>query len=194
MERPSGQSLKINVFIEGSDGMALNAARVTLLDPSGSSMLLPFSAQTASYAGSIAQSLGGTYSISARSAVSDTPKSLDIPFVSLESEPSIVELADAAGSSALSGQTLSSAAAIALSWTPVEGATAYLLRIARNGNLVYSRSIPESQAIIPAGTLLSASYSVKVEAQAIYGDPLLESAQYFSVCAIEGPSFPFQVQ
>ena len=187
-----GNPVEIRVFLEGSDGRSLDCANVIAIDPKGTSLLMEYEGDRASYVGSIYAPPGGSYRLEARSRAGDC--SISVPFIALTSRPSILTIADSSGNSAMAGQALASGAAIAVSWNSVVGSTAYLVRVLGSGSVVYQRSCAEPGVTIPADTLAAGSFTVSVEAQAIAGDPLFGISSYYSASSAKSASVAFTVQ
>ncbi len=187
----SGQS--VEVFVEGTTGMALDGANVCLTGPDGAVSSLSFSAQSASYTAQLGPGLSGSYRISMVSAVYPEEMILNCQFSALSARPALTLLSDAAGASALSGQSLSAARTISLSWAALPEASAYLVTVYAAGAIVYSASTSGTECLIPSGSLSPGAHSLCIQAQALHGDPYLRDDDYSSICVADSPSYAFAV-
>jgi hypothetical protein len=188
-----GGALDIRVIAEGPEGDSLDAASVVLVTPGGSSILLSYDTASAAYSTSLYGPESGAYTVSALSAACDNEMTLTIPFLALTTLPSVSGIADAEGNSAFSGESLTAGSDIAMSWLGVTGATAYLVRVHSNAGIVLSRSVSTPSLIIGAGALDAGSYSLSVQAQAVAGDPLLRTSDFYAASGATSASIAFTV-
>jgi hypothetical protein len=194
LEQASGELLKIEVFLENQDGMALSGARVIVTCPSGTTLLVPFSSQTFSYVQKIESASSGDYVISALSGSPAEEQTMTVPFTALVESPDLNNLSDSAGASALEGDSLQGTLNIAATWDDVPGATVYLFSVIKAGVTCYAQSVPTATCVIPSSTLTAGTYFIRIEAQAIAGDQLLKSENYYSACGRGGTAFIFGIE
>jgi len=188
-----GYALDVGVALEGSDGRSLDAASVILRCPDSSVLLLDYDSDSCRYEGSISYPPSGTYRMTASSLGLDGDLALEIPFTALTSKPTIRDIQDSGGSSAISGDSLSADMPIAMSAAPVAGADRYRLSVYSGGGAAFSASSLQPTIVVPPTSLQPGSYSACVEARTISGDPLLKKEDFYSASASSSSLFAFNV-
>ena len=194
LEHRTGESLWLEVLLEGDGGTSLNAASVVLELPDASALLLDYDADSCRYCTSLSSPPSGIYILSASSRALAGLTELVIDFRPLVNKPLISDISDSLGASSGAGETLTGAEGILVQAEEISDAGVYRLTIYAELDAVYSVSSTGSQFLLPSETLGSGYYTAIVEAQSISGDPLLREENYYTVSSAQSSSFLFSVE
>ena len=194
----TSSNLSFNVVAEGSSGMSLNGAYVSIKTPENTLLPLTWSnnAQAYTYSTSGA-SLSGTYRVRVDSQIGGV-KEIEVPIIALRGNPEIIDITDGLGKSTKNYEKLQASTPILISWSEVDGASKYLLSLSQNGSLIKTYTSTSNTLIIPENTLtvntnLSQSLSISIIASSQVGDPFYQTNSYLSTSTRSSSVTSFQV-
>lgn len=193
LESLSSGNLNSKVYLEGSDGQAVNGALVYILTPANEINLLDFDYSIGCYTTTLGASQSGVYSITIESRAYDTVTQ-NIEYVSLGSQLNFTAIQDEIGADALKGDNIGLNRKIYISWDDVETASAFSIILTKPDGSSYTVSVTENSTLIDAEEISEeGNYSVYVNAQYISGDPFFEDSDYYAVNELKSSTFYFEV-
>lgn len=187
-----GDGVRCQVKVIGYDGNAISGAVVTALNPAKKTLELNY--EEGDYRGIFETPLSGEYYIFIKAVSDGEVQRIEktISHVAITEKPKIETLADASGTSALTGGSLDGDLDITVGWNKVKS-TVYCLTVNYDGFPVYSVNSKNAFGTIPAGTLSpNKNYSVSVTAQYLEGDPFLLDQDFASQSLYSGSSVFFR--
>jgi len=189
-----GSNVQVSVYLEGSDGNYLTGARVSVTNPANEVQILGFNETMGCYFGTFTDLLSGTYAVKIWSALLASPENFSIDHEVPDGAPTVSQCSDASGDNALTGQTLNANEAITLRWSTLDNVTAYSVQVNQNAIQAYASSADGGTITIPANILATGSYTIKLTAQWLAGDPYLLNTDTYSASQSQSSSFALTVQ
>lgn len=187
--------VQVSVYLEGMDGNYVSGARVLAINPAHQVQVLGFSNTAGCYYGIFNDLLSGPYTIEVYSSlVGPEGKEYVVEHKIPQGASTITQCSDASGNNTLIGQEVNAVQDISLRWTALDNASLYVLQINQGYLQAYSSSVLGNSLIIPANTLSPGSYTVKLSAQWLSGDPYLVSSDTYSVSQSQSSSFSLIVK
>jgi hypothetical protein len=190
----SGGMVEFTVQLEAGNGNAVTGANVIVRDIINRTQVLRFNAENHCYTGTM-ENLPGVvmYTVEINSAIIDKKISVNVPCIQFAAKPVINILRDEDGNSVLSGDNLNGAKTIQAAWTSCGEGAVYQVSIRTSLVSVYAKTTEDLTISIPENTLSAANYTISIQAQKIYGDPLYHDMNYCSVSSISSTDIGFNV-
>lgn len=191
----TGETLKVRVTLEGTDGQSLSGAMVGLTDPASAWQLVPFNVTQSAYLLEL-PALAGTYQVELDSTVAGR-KTLTFPVTLLSPAPELLLVRDGMGHDAKTFTALQASTPINVQWKASKGAARYLVEARQSGITLFSQTTTETSLTLPENLFTAAeggaSATLQITAEHQVGDQRFQSQNYFSASSLAGSSFTFQL-
>ena len=185
--------MKVRVRLEDSSGNVPTGARVLLETPAKAISWLYFDNDTNMYETTLTSPISGDYTVSVRSTLGNVESV--VPYVSLSFTPTVQTLQDAEGTTAGGTKALQSSLAISAAWEAIAGATAYQVSVMQGASTIVMVSTRGTSYMFPPRTFTSGkTYTLRVEAQYIVGDPYLRDKDYYAFSYVDSPDYYFTTE
>jgi len=184
-------NIQFNVYPENKYGMIANGASVGVIDSNNTFTSLPFNSTSQCFTDTV-DSTSSEFTIKVKSALSDEIVSVTVPHKKLEEKPVVTSFSDLSGNDMLAADKINSTEDVVLAWEDMGENVTYIITVMTSAVTVFVKSTNALTIEIPAGTLSpSTMYYLKITAQRIVGDPIFETADYYSVSEYVGSSISF---
>jgi hypothetical protein len=185
----------LTVYTENGKGDVVTGAIVLAATNTGSVSRIAFNPETYSYNTKTEIPSDGVFKFSVQSSLVEDKIKYSITHIPLKSAPCITIFRDAEGKSVLEGERVSASEDIQIAWDSVYSGTVYKVSIKTALLTIYSVSTKALQVTVPAAVLSqNKTYYAQIEAQYINGDPLFETADYYSVSVYDGANVSFTTE
>jgi hypothetical protein len=133
------------------------------------------------------------YTIYIESALLNNKIVVNVPYLQFQNKPAVTVLRDESGTSALSGTNINGKQGIQIAWSSSGINTVYQITIRRQLQIIYTVTTEDMTVTVPANTLASDAYLLRITAQRICGDPLFNEFNYYSVSTETSMDVAFNV-
>jgi len=184
----AADTIQAKVYVEGPDGNAVSAAVVTVKNNLNMVTQFDYNSSTYSYNANLEEPLDSSnYIVEVSTVLSGDIISLIVPYSKLTNMPNVTVFQDAAGNSALHGQSLTSTQPIQIGWAESGEGVVYRVTLKTMLRTVYAVSTEARTVTLSPNTLPSGSYLLEISAQKTHGDIYFRSAPYSSVSFLSAP-------